>query len=819
MNDAARRGFRAVPPEWFGAALALFVVCLGAPEIFSFRAADHPDELLQLNTACLAFWRRHLGAGELPLWIPEKLHGVSIFDDSPCLAPFHPLAVLLPVLDVDAFVLAAWILHVAAAGAGMTHWLRLRGLNPPAACLGAVLLAGSSLFAFAAADGNLDNLPVLAAFPWALAAWTRAKDAVLSGVGRWGPPLAATIVLLGAPAWSGHTRLVAVAMLAWGLLAVADLCAIPRVSRRPLAMLLLICGSGALLWAAPWVVPALAAVSVSRTGAPPEFSTLLGHALPTWGLPMILHPRPILLDARCDHLGAVAILGLLPLLRPSLWRTALPLLGPAVLLVLLGMGNAGPLAAPLEPLLWLLYPAESMASALAMVLLAGLAATGLHALGSEKLRPTEAAVLLAVSAWVLWWGGVVDAAVYPPGIESVEPIVRATRQHGLFVCVAVALATIAQLRRPAVVATGLLWLPVIIATADGVVFHRRVMAVVPTEVWRPSTWAEAPQWFGELPPQVPGQRLLVLPQQGPRSFAGTLLGDRDSGHGWAFLRDRDPIAAVVSDTAEERALLLPPNFGVAQGTWLAGGRTKVPPMPYTVFAAWMAWGLPRPGAELDPPPGALRPGERGLAPWNRPELFVRLLETWTLSAVVVPEGTAALPGTRELRPGAPGATVSIRQVIDPRPPVVLSPSSTHARDAKEAVALWLDPRVDLRASPIVTMPWRSVSSADPARALQPDAVSAGRWSVTLPGGHRGGLVVFADRFHPGWEATVDGSVAGTLVANLHSLAVPVGPGHHQVEVRFRPPGLHKGLAAGALGLVLVLWLLRPSPRNSAVPGT
>ena len=70
----------------------------------------------------------------------------------------------------------------------------------------------------------------------------------------------------------------------------------------------------------------------------------------------------------------------------------------------------------------------------------------------------------------------------------------------------------------------------------------------------------------------------------------------------------------------------------------------------------------------------------------------------------------------------------------------------------------------------------------------------------------GYLVVF-DTFYPGWEATVDGQPAPILRANGMFRAVPVTPGVHHVELRYRPVSLRIGAWISAVaGAVWVgLW--------------
>jgi hypothetical protein len=73
----------------------------------------------------------------------------------------------------------------------------------------------------------------------------------------------------------------------------------------------------------------------------------------------------------------------------------------------------------------------------------------------------------------------------------------------------------------------------------------------------------------------------------------------------------------------------------------------------------------------------------------------------------------------------------------------------------------------------------------------------------------GGYAVLLDAQAPGWAATVDGVPAHIEVADGLFRAVRVGPGVHEIEHRYRTPGLALGLAvsAGSAALFAVGWWL------------
>ena len=76
-------------------------------------------------------------------------------------------------------------------------------------------------------------------------------------------------------------------------------------------------------------------------------------------------------------------------------------------------------------------------------------------------------------------------------------------------------------------------------------------------------------------------------------------------------------------------------------------------------------------------------------------------------------------------------------------------------------------------------------------------------------------VVLTDAHYPGWEATLDGSPAPLLRANLLFRAVAVPPGEHEIVMRYRPATLRWGFA---IALVAVIGCVGVSLRSSREPG-
>jgi hypothetical protein len=67
-----------------------------------------------------------------------------------------------------------------------------------------------------------------------------------------------------------------------------------------------------------------------------------------------------------------------------------------------------------------------------------------------------------------------------------------------------------------------------------------------------------------------------------------------------------------------------------------------------------------------------------------------------------------------------------------------------------------------------------------------------------------GLLVVAESWDPGWSASLDGRAAPLLRVNHAQMALTIGPGLHRAVLRYRTPGLRRGLLLGGAGGVLLL---------------
>jgi uncharacterized membrane protein YfhO len=65
------------------------------------------------------------------------------------------------------------------------------------------------------------------------------------------------------------------------------------------------------------------------------------------------------------------------------------------------------------------------------------------------------------------------------------------------------------------------------------------------------------------------------------------------------------------------------------------------------------------------------------------------------------------------------------------------------------------------------------------------------------------VLILADAFYPGWEATVDGLPAPLLRANLMFRGLALEPGRHEIVFSYRPAAWRLGVAV-SLGALAVL---------------
>jgi hypothetical protein len=83
-------------------------------------------------------------------------------------------------------------------------------------------------------------------------------------------------------------------------------------------------------------------------------------------------------------------------------------------------------------------------------------------------------------------------------------------------------------------------------------------------------------------------------------------------------------------------------------------------------------------------------------------------------------------------------------------------------------------------------------------------------------GQEPGIVVFVEQYAPGWHATIDGTPAPLLRANLLMRGLQVQSGRHRIELHYDVPGLRAGVLVTSISFVLLMGIAR-WPRQKRPP--
>jgi hypothetical protein len=196
----------------------------------------------------------------------------------------------------------------------------------------------------------------------------------------------------------------------------------------------------------------------------------------------------------------------------------------------------------------------------------------------------------------------------------------------------------------------------------------------------------------------------------------------------------------------------------------------------------------------------------GLLPWLRQAGVVRVLSLDALSHPDL-ELVAGMPL------GPPGLTLHVYRLADPWPRAYVACRVTRAADVEEALR---------RPYASGFLPSEEVALE---RAFAADCSrGSARRVAFVPGEERyvvdadgQGLLVTRESFARGWQADVDGRPAPVFRADGKHRAVPIPAGHHEVLLRYRPPGLSLGLALTSLSAALALgaWWSAPLRKRLA----
>jgi hypothetical protein len=700
---------------------------------------------------------REVGAGRLPSWNPYQYAGAPLLSNpnAAVLSPLTALAYVLPL--APAIALAAW-LKLAAAGLGM-HWLlRLLGVGPLPATLGAVgFLASSSMIGWLL----WTQAATIALIPWVLGVVERLRQTADRRLVAALALVVAVDVLGGYPQTTFHTLLLAGA---WAL-ARAPGGGGPAFLARAAAGVALGAGlaaaqilpfldyareSAIYAYRSQWTFPLHAPAATLVTFLMPGF---YGTGAEFWG--------PWQFVITVTFVGLVPIAAFPLALLDAGRRPAVRFFAGAAVVVAgihYGAPGLGALA---------LLPGMDLGNNLRLMPFLALAASALGALGLDAAArgagTASAWPARLARAWfvVLAVAGLAAVAVHAGEPGAAGMVFTLPQQYLVFLgtLTLVTLALLAWLAEPG----GARWAPLLLAL--------QLASVLPLAI----TYNEAVdrRWFYPVPPAIAwlearagADARVVLPHS-----TGAVYRLREA-HGYDGMTPRR-VEEVVGTVGTG----LPLTRGLRQNPVVLHGSE-----PLSALAVVTSPALDRLGVRyVTMPPRAAPPRPDLTLAYDGPDARIFVNPRALPRARVVGRARCAddRTGLRLVREGG----------VDPRAEVVLAGC----------------------AVPPVPAAGTGAEGAGGGRArILEDEGNRLRVAVEAPAP---AYLVLTDTWFPGWEARVDGQPAPILRADHAFRAVVVPAGPSEVEFRFRPRGFVPGLLLGGLAAAVSAWTARPRRRD------
>lgn len=750
--------------------LGALVLLLFSDSVFRGRVFYERDLHLDWYTQMESF-ARSVAAGSLPLWDTTLAFGQPLLAD-PSAQILYPVTwlnlVMRPWWCYTVFV----VFHSGLAALG-THRLGTRiGLSRLGALTAAAVWIASG--PFLSMVNTWQHFAGAAWIPWVLVAALRALESPsLRTATTWGAVAAGQVF-----AGSADVCLMT-ALLSGGLIARRIEWRTPtaRANRRLLAHAAAATGLAMLLSAAVWLPALDIARGSSRWNYPEDVRTawsLPPAALPGLVLPLsdeglsLLHPGSSLHEGREGgpllaslYLGlpCFAFVGLALGSRGTPWRWSLGGTLAAALLASLGSHTPFfPAAAFVVPLLRAFrYPSKAMiVASLAWALLAGL---GVDAWGGARTWTRRPAAALVALPLLLMLGEVLPS----PGWGALAELAPSERLRLAFAVVSGAVVLILLWRdrlRPSAP-----WPSVaaVLVVADLVVAHRGLNRTAPAALvsFRPPVI--------EAVTATDHSRIYVYDYMTPGSSQRYLKRDDP----YAIYRPGPGASVEDLQVLSQRLYPFPPVAG--------------------------RWGLE----------GSYDLDLRGLYPLPLGDLVQflrrvegtpahrRLLELGAVRSVVALHtvGFEDLGPPRQL-PSLFPDPIRIFRVPDPLPRAY-AVGGVRVAEGGAALGALVDPSFEPNRDVVL--------SAGVPRASEAGFHATARLATLAPDRveidadlSADGYVVLVDSYDPGWTATLDGSPADVVRANVAFRAVGVPAGHHYIVMRYRPPAVLWGLAASAL---------------------
>ncbi len=757
-------------------ALGIAVLCVVFPAapLWFGDGVDLPDDTLYHKISAWEWLRYAVVEGVSPWFVPGKLGGVSLFADVIPMGPFYPAAALLLVVPPWAAFPVAFGLH-SVGGLFAFRWMaRTFGVSAIPATLAGAAVAVGPIGTLHYVDFWADSLPLLVWFPVAIGGYERLQSS--STTRRrvaWAALVAAALALL---MLGCHLRTTSACLAAFGIWTLV------RWGRPQWGWASLALGLAA---GCPGFLPYVLEVSGHLPGMS-RLETLSGTAhaaLGLWNVVGFVAPKPLFLDPDIG-IGAVLAATLLLTLR-GLPRPLHRLGWMALVLVSasLASGIAG-VRWLFAPLLLVTHPINDIYTGLGVFL-----ATVLAASGFERLARGGRDALLA---GLRSPGGVVL------GILVAGVVLRCAAGGHLF---STDHHWQLYLRSAAVSLAA-------IGLAGWLVWTRRLSPGARTQALFAVAMADLVLIAVQLHVAVPSERLALrepIPSADLAVLSDSYLDVTDLSDVQGFLytpgEEQEYDDEGASDELEpgRGAYLLnrrwPVYAGVRHGLRNLTGRAKMPPQRIVA--------LLRPLAE------ELVADQDSGARWEDVDpAHVRRL-------FAPPDGL----GYRVMALGGVRVAVGRREVFathDDVAPPCYAPSSLEVETSRDGLparvlASPFDPTgaAVVEADPPVAQP--AVPTSLECRDVQRVVVNADEPTV----------VVIRQNIHPGWQIR-DGSGARLepFPVNMVHMGVAIPAGEHELDLRFRPPGLFPGLAiAGCAWLFLAgLGLASHAGRRRKSPG-
>lgn len=411
---APRRAPRLGPVGGAALGFTALAFALFAPFLFAadgWVASSPIGDITRYFVFVRGYYAEEILSGRLPLWSPNLFSGFP-FAGTFQTAIFHPLNVIYLLLPLQTALNADLMIHVALFGTFTFVWLHGRGLAPPAAAFGGLMVALGAPTFLRVLAGQLTVLGTLAWLPLLLHTLDRLKEKVSLGPFLIGMGAGGAMLLAGHPPTAFMAGLFTIAYCVPSLVRLRF--------RRRLLMGLVGVGGGALGLAAVQVFLGLDAAAESTRALGTSYDFATSFSMPPENLLTLLVPEALgNADAfKQSYFGRwfywdaslyVGLVGLLLALHGVVRGGGRLRVGACVavpLLVVLSLGRYTPVYAVLYHYVpgFDLLRAPSKLLFFAALMLAALAAMGVDALWRERGRVAPTLVVgaaLALAALVL----------------------------------------------------------------------------------------------------------------------------------------------------------------------------------------------------------------------------------------------------------------------------------------------------------------------------------------------------------------------------------------------------------------------------------